>query len=158
MVKQGIKYFWTLRREFAKYFIVGFGSLLLDMGTLILFTEVFGFIPWISVIINQAIVLSINFTLNKYWSFRNKAMPHKQIMRYIILAGWNYMFSVVTMFILNGQFEFDYRLVRIVSIAIMVSWNFFLYKYWVYKNEERVVASEMVVTDVNSEQGDQSQE
>jgi putative flippase GtrA len=37
------------------------------------------------------------------------------------------------MYVFNHGFGFDYRLVRICSIALMVSWNFFLYKYWVYK-------------------------
>jgi len=135
MVKKTVHYFWSLRREFAKYFIVGFGSMLLDMGTLILFTAVFGLIPWVSVIINQAIVLSINFTLNKFWSFRNKAMPRAQIIRYLILAVWNYGFSVGAMYLFNQRFGADYRLVRIASIAVMVGWNFFLYKYWVYQEK-----------------------
>lgn len=135
MIKRALNYFWSLRRQFAKYFIVGFGSMLLDMGTLILFTEAFSLMPVVSVVLNQAIILSANFTLNKYWSFRNRALPHKQIARYVTLAGWNYLFSVGAMYIFNSQFGFDYRLVRIGSIVLMVSWNFFLYKYWVYKEK-----------------------
>lgn len=135
MIQKTVIYFWSLRREFAKYFIVGFGSMLLDMGTLILFTEAFGLTPVLSVVLNQMIVLSANFTLNKYWSFRNQAMPHKQIVRYVTLAVWNYLFSVGAMYIFNGRLGFDYRLVRIASIVVMVSWNFFLYKYWVYKEK-----------------------
>lgn len=139
MVKKTLTYFWSLRREFAKYFIVGFSGLFLDMGTLILFTEAFGFLPVVSVFMNQALVLTYNFTLNKYWSFRNRAMPHKQIMRYGVLAAWNYSFSVGAMYLLNQQFGVDYRLVRIASIVVMVSWNFFLYKYWVYRDKETPV-------------------
>lgn len=75
MVKKIISYLWSLRREFTKYFIVGFSGLFFDIGSLILFTEVFGLIPVVAVIINQAILLTYNFSLNKYWSFRNRAMP-----------------------------------------------------------------------------------
>ena len=135
MIKNASKYLWTLRREFAKYFIVGFSGLFVDIGTLILFKEVFGIIPTLAVVINQPLVLAYNFSLNKYWSFRNKEMPHRQIVRYITLAGWNYFFSFLTMLVFNQHFDFDYRAVRIFSIVIMVSWNFFLYKYWVYKNK-----------------------
>jgi len=130
---QTIVKLWSLRKEFTKYFIVGFSGLLIDMGSLVLLKEVFGLWPVFAVIINQAFLLVYNFTLNKYWSFKNKEMPHRQIVRYLILAGFNYLFGVVVMYIFNHKLGFDYRLVRIFSIACMVSWNFFLYKYWVYR-------------------------
>lgn len=135
MIKRTVNYFWSLRREFAKYFIVGFSGLFFDMGSLILFKEKFGMAPVVAVILNQIILLNYNFLLNKYWSFRNKAMPHKQLVRYLTLAGFNYLFAVGAMYVFNHIWEFDYRLVRILTIAVMVSWNFFLYKYWIYKVE-----------------------
>jgi len=122
-----------MRREFIKYFIVGIGSLTLDMGTLIFFTEVFHLRAVVSVVLNQAIILTINFTLNKYWAFSNRAMPHRQVVRYLLLAVWNYSFSVGAMYFFHDFIGADYRVVRVASIALMVSWNFLLYKYWVYR-------------------------
>lgn len=135
MVKKTIAYAWSVRKEFAKYFIVGFSGLFIDMATLILFKEVFGLNPVFAVIINQVLLLGYNFSLNKYWSFRNKAMPHRQVVRYLTLAGLNYAFSVGMMYAFSDHLGYDYRLVRIGTIAVMVAWNFFLYKYWVYKTE-----------------------
>jgi len=132
MIKRTASYFWSLRREFTKYFIVGFSGLFLDMGSLILLKEVFGIAPVVGVIINQIFLLAYNFTLNKYWSFGNRSMPHRQLVKYLSLSGFNYLFAVASMYVFNHIFEFDYRLVRIGTIAVMVSWNFFLYKYWVY--------------------------
>jgi len=131
-----IKYLWSMRREFAKYFIVGFSGVFIDMGTLILLKEKFGMHPTMAVSINAFITLAYNFTLNKYWSFRNHAMPHKQIIRYLILAGANYVFSVGIMHVGADWLGYDYRLVRLATIAVMVAWNFFLYKYWVYRVED----------------------
>lgn len=136
MIKKTANYFWSLRQEFTKYFIVGFSGLFLDMGTLILFTEKFGMYPVVAVVFNQMILLTYNFLLNKYWSFKNQAMPHKQLVRYLSLTGFNYVLSVLFMYEFNHILEFDYRIVRVCTIAIMVSWNFFLYKYWVYKAEK----------------------
>ena len=138
MIKKTANYFWSLRREFAKYFIVGFSGLFFDMGTLILFKEKFGMAPVAAVVLNQIILLNYNFLLNKYWSFRNRAMPHKQLVRYLSLAIFNYLFAVGTMYLFNHILNFDYRLVRVATIAIIVSWNFLLYKYWVYKVENFV--------------------
>lgn len=120
-------------QQFIKYFIIGCSGVVLDMSTLILFKEVFGWSPVMSVVINQILLLTYIFCLNKFWSFKNREMPHRQIVRFLILAGFNYVFSVITMYVFNHKLNFDYRLVRVASIAMMVSWNFFLYKYWVYK-------------------------
>lgn len=142
MVKRMINYAWSVRHEFSKYFIVGVSGLILDMGTLILFKEWFGLTPTVAVVVNQAIILTYNFLLNKYWSFRNKEMPHKQIVRYVLLAGFNYAFSVFIMYIGSERLGYDYRAVRIATIAAMVAWNFLLYKYWVYRADEPKLATE----------------
>lgn len=144
MIKKTVVYFWSLRREFAKYFIVGISGFVFDLGSLILFTEVFGFWPTGAVVVNQIILLVYNFTLNKYWSFRNRAMPHKQVVRYLSLSFFNYLLAVASMYVFNHELGFDYRLVRILTIAIMVSWNFFLYKYWVYKELSSIPNSKTV--------------
>ena len=133
MIKKLIKFLWSLRKQFVKYFVVGISGLVLDLATFGLFTDVFGIIPWIAVVINQAIVLAYNFTLNKYWSFKSDKKARTQMIRFLVLAGFNYLFSVATMYVFNEQIGFDKYLVRISTIAVMVSWNFFLYKYWVYK-------------------------
>ena len=126
---------WSVRHQFAKYFVVGLSGVILDIASLILFKEVFGLVPVVAVIINQAVLIVYIFYLNKYWTFRNKEMPHRQMTKFLLLALWNYFFSVVSMFVFNAQLEFHYILVRMLTILVMVSWNFFLYKYWVYRAE-----------------------
>jgi putative flippase GtrA len=133
MIKKTLQYVWSLRREFIKYAVIGGSGFVLDIGSLLLFKEIFGWLPVTSVIVSQAFLIIYIFYLNKYWTFRNKELPHKQAMRFLILAIFNYIFSVSVMYLFNQQYGFNYLIVRIFSIACMVSWNFFLYKYWVYK-------------------------
>lgn len=130
-----IQYLWSLHREFAKYFIVGVSAVVFDMGTLIAAKELLNIRPLSAVVINQAFVLAYVFFTNKYWSFRNTALPQRQMIRFGGLAAFNYFFSVFMMYIFNHRVGIDYRIVRIVTIAIMVPWNFFLYKYWVYREK-----------------------
>lgn len=124
---------WSLRREFAKYFMVGVSGVVLDIGTLVIFTKVFNVPPFVGVILNQSITLTYNFILNKYWSFRNRDLPGQQIARYLSLMGMNYLFAVGVMYLGNERLGIHYLIVRLGTIAIMMGWNFFLYKYWVYK-------------------------
>ena len=135
MIKKTLQYAWSVRHQFTKYFIVGISGVFLDLATLIFFKEFFGFNATVAVVCNQILMLTYNFLLNKYWSFKNKEIPQKQIVRYLILAGFNYFFSVGVMYLFNHLVNYDYRLVRIATIAVMVLWNFFLYKYWVYKED-----------------------
>ena len=132
MIKKTIKSLWGMRVQFMKYFVVGIGAVVIDMSSLIFLKEVVGMKPFLAVIINQAICLVFVFLLNKYWSFKGTAMSHRQVIRFGIVVVFDYLFAVAAMYLFNHLMKFDYRLVRLASIAIAVSWNFFLYKYWVY--------------------------
>jgi putative flippase GtrA len=134
MIAKTLQYAWSVRKEFVKYFLVGITAVVFDMGTLIAFKELLGIPAIVAVVLNQIAVLGYVFTVNKRWSFRNTDMPHRQMVRFALLASFNYCFSVAVMYLFNHRFfTFDYRAVRIGTIMVMVPWNFLLYKYWVYR-------------------------
>lgn len=143
-------YLWSLRHQFIKYFLVGTSGVFLDIGTLMIFKEWFGLSATLAVVVNQIMVLSYNFSLNKYWSFREYSMPWPQLIRYLLLAGFNYSFSVSSMYAFTNWFDFDYRLVRIATIMVMACWNFLLYKHWVYQSVGAKVAN-IGEKDINKE-------
>ena len=126
-------YVWSVRGQFLRYALTGGSGVILDMATLVLFREILGFTPVLAVALNQFLVLGYNFTLNKYWSFENRDPSPRQLRRYLTLAAGNYLFSVGTMYLFSHLFGWDYRLVRMGTIVVMTSWNFLLYKHWVYR-------------------------
>lgn len=134
MLHKLISHLFEHRVQFFKYFLVGFSGLFLDMGTLVLFKEWLGLGAVLGVVLNQLVVMPYNFFLNKYWSFKNKSFPHKQLVRYLSLMGGNYLFSVGAMQLVHDVWGGDYRLVRLGTIMVMVTWNFLLYKHWVYRD------------------------
>lgn len=133
MVKKAIQYIWTSRLELIKYASIGSSGFVLDMGTLMLLKEWLNLEPVLAVIINQAILVVYIFTLNKLWTFRNKEMARWQFVRYLALTGWNYTIAVILMYIFNSLLGYHYILVRISSIALAVTWNFLLYKHWIFR-------------------------
>ena len=128
-----VKHTWTLRYQFIKYFIVGISGFILSFSLLVFAKEILGISAVVATVVIGIILISFNFLLNKYWSFREKSLPHKQVVRYLILSGFNYLLSIGSMYLFHDQFGWDYRLVNIGTVAVMVSWNFLLFKYWVYK-------------------------
>lgn len=133
MIKKTIAYFWSVRQQFAKYFVTGVSAVILDISSLAFFKEILHFTPLQAVIINQVFLLAYVFLVNKYWAFGSKGLTHSQVIKFLILSGFNYLVSVAWMWLWNEKFGFNYLGVRIVNVALSVSWNFLLYKYWVYK-------------------------
>ena len=134
MLKKICNYLLQNKIQFLRYVVVGFSGFLIDISTLYVLSKIYNINPTISVVFNQMIVLTYNFTLNRLWTFGGGGTPQKQLVRYLTLMFCNYFLSVILMYIFNEIVGIDEILVRIGSIALMVLWNFALYKTWVYKN------------------------
>jgi len=125
--------FLQSRVQFSKYFTIGISAFLFDIISLLIFKQYLGVSPTMAVIFNQFFILNYVFLLNKYWSFGTRGMGHQQVIRFYMLAFFNYLFSIAWMWVLNEQLYVNYLIARVVNIALAVSWNFLLYKKWVYK-------------------------
>lgn len=132
-----VKKLWTLRYQFFKYAVTGTSGVFIDLATLFCIKEFIGLKPVFAVIINQVIVLCYVFFLNKYWSFGSKGDSGRQAIKFLIVAFGNYFFAIGWMYLFNENLGFNYLLVRLANIALSVSWNFLLYRCFVYKNQNR---------------------
>ena len=119
-------------REFVKYFIVGCGSVILDVSTLFIFKKLIGLSPVISVVINQLIICNYVFFLNKFWVFSKKKQTGTQIIKYYALFLINYLIAITWMWFFYNILGYNYILVRVCNIALSVFWNFLIYKYFIY--------------------------
>lgn len=124
---------WAHRLELGRYFVVGSSAFILDMSSLYVIKEHFNLQPVQAVVINQAFILAYVFLLNKKWSFGSTGQTHTQLMRFLILAGSNYLISIAWMWFFAHYLPINYLITRILNIILAMSWNFLLYKYWVYR-------------------------
>lgn len=120
------------RKQLARYFITGVSGVVLDLATLATFKEFFHLGPVAAVSLNQLVMYNYIFLMNKYWSFGSKGMTHRQIVRFYVIAGANYLVSVVWMWLISGKLGVNYLFARTGNIALSTSWNFLLYKLWVF--------------------------
>lgn len=123
----------NMRLQIIKFLIVGGSSAVLDMLLVIVFREKAGFTPVFSVAASQIFVVVYNFLMNKYWSFNSRSQSWRQLARYSLLLIYNYFFGILLMYFFNEVLQYDYRLVRLGSIALLATFNFFFSRYWVYK-------------------------
>lgn len=134
-MRQKIKAFiLSSKRQLFFYVVIGGSAFVLDMGSLILFKEILNVRPVVTVIFSQIIIINYVFFLNKHFSFQSLGRTRQQMIKFYLLAGWNYLFGIVWMWILNEGLNWNYLAVRVSGIILAVSWNFLLYKFWVYKN------------------------
>lgn len=120
------------RIHFTKYFLIGISSFVIDMSLLYFLKEFVGLTQTAAVLIVQAVTMSYVFILNKYWSFSNSAWQHSQIIKFFSLYLFNYAFSAFFMYSLSQVMGYHFMLIRFFTIALMVCWNYLLYKYWIY--------------------------
>ncbi len=140
-INQILNHFWSLRREFAKYFIIGISAFILDVGSLDILKQRLGFPAVWSVVINQPPILLWVFFFNKHWSFGAVGLTHRQLIRFLTVAGMNYAISVVWIWWFSQVLGFNALWARTVNIAVAVGWNFLLYKFWVYHVHKSAVSS-----------------
>lgn len=136
MLKKLFLHFWSIKDQFIRYFVIGIGAVILDVGSLHLLNKYLSLNPTLAVAINGLFIFNYVFFLNKYWVFKSTGITHKQVVRFFILSGANYLVAIIWMHIFNGQLGFNALLVRLTNIALSVAWNFLLYKGWVYKHDE----------------------
>jgi putative flippase GtrA len=135
-----LNYPWTHREQFIKYFAIGISGTVLDILTLWILKEFFGLLPVIAVVINQIFILLYIFLFNKKFSFQARGNIRKQMIRFIVLAGANYLFAISWMWLWSQYFGYNYLLVRICNIILAVAWNFLLYREWVYKTVDKQIS------------------
>ncbi len=133
MFKKIFHFILSVRREFLSYALIGGSGTILDLSSLFALKQSFGLHPVTAVIVNQALMVCYIFFLNKLITFRANGVTRRQFMRFISLTAYNYCFAVFWMWFLYNNFHIHYLLVRVSGIGLAVSWNFLLYKYWVYR-------------------------
>lgn len=124
---------WQPFRQFVKYGVVGTSSVVIDMVIIFVFTEFFGLWYMFSAVISQTVAVIFNFLMNRNWSFRSNGVVHRQAVRYFILLGFNYLYQLIALWLLVETLHLHYLLAKIFIAMLMVTWNFLMFKYVVYK-------------------------
>jgi len=125
----------VLTVNFIKYLIIGFSTFGLDFGIFYLLDR---FSPIKSIAANIVSTLSslfFNYYMSNSWTFNAGSHNGTKLKRYTVLAIINYIFNNATFWIVSAHFGVNGLLTKVFITAAIVSWNFFLYKLWVFKTD-----------------------
>ncbi|HEY8464474.1 MAG TPA: GtrA family protein [Bacillota bacterium] len=122
-----------IQHQLIKYFFTGVLSFGTEMILLYLLTDVCMLWYILSNSIALLIVFSVNFSLNRYWAFKSKQPFLKQFINSGMLFGLNLVVGNGVMHFFTEKVKLYYLYSKVIATGMSVTWNFFLYKYYIYK-------------------------
>lgn len=121
-----------------RYIFIGGVAFVVEMAALYFFATILSLGPTLGVAISFWIGLVISFTLQKIFSFKNKAKNKKhltkQMVAYGALVAFNYAFTLLFVSLLEPILTL--LIARTIALAITTIWNFYIYSKHIFKNEQ----------------------
>lgn len=142
----------VLNKTFSRYFVIGVSTVIIDFGLLQILSSL-GMKKVMANLISVLLSVVFNFFMQNYWSFKaGSSNALLKSIKYLSLTAFNYFVNTYGFFLVYEQWKIEEMLYKrlpfmpdfipdgflskaIITIPIMC-WNFFLFKYWVFKNKE----------------------
>lgn len=128
----------TLRHSiytFGKAQFSAFVGGMFDYALMIMLTE-FGHLHYTkSIVISGIFGAVINFSLNRYWTFKNRDVSkRKQLRRFVFVVLGSIALKSSGTYLLTELLKLDYKISRLcIDAVVSLGFNFTLQKYWVFK-------------------------
>lgn len=122
-------------KTFFKAQFSAFAGGLVDYGTMLFFTEIFGIPYTISIAIGGVVGAVVNFSLNRYWTFNaTNEQKRAQLPKFAAMVAGSILLKSSGTYLVTQYIGIDYKISRIL-VDLMVSWgfNYNLQKYWVFR-------------------------
>jgi putative flippase GtrA len=115
-----------------RFLVSGGAGTTVDAGLLFILHGLLG--VWLPLATLLAVVTSFaaNFSLNRFWSFGSQSPVGGQMLRYLALAGGNWVFTVITVTGM-ASLGLHYLAAKFITIAVAAVLNYFGYRHWVFR-------------------------
>jgi putative flippase GtrA len=122
--------------NFIRYLIVGFTTFGLDFGIFHILDTYSSIHDLPANMTSTLLSLGFNFYMSNFWTFKAGGKEKlSKLKRYASLAVFNYTFTNVFFFIVSVQLNVNAMLTKVLATGMIVSWNYFIYKLWIFKKE-----------------------
>jgi putative flippase GtrA len=112
--------------KFLKFGVVGVSGMVVDFGITFLLKEKIRFNKYISNTCGFFAAASSNFILNRLWTFQSSDPAVTfQYLKFLSLSIVGVILSNIIIYILNDRFKWNFYFAKLISIGIVLFWNFF---------------------------------
>jgi putative flippase GtrA len=118
---------------FVRYVAVGLVSFVVDAGTLWLLYTVVGTELWLATSVGFWLSFAVNFGANKLFTFGRRANGVRQLIRFAVLVGANY---VANLAIVTGLVALGLPALagKTIAVGLLTVVNYFSYRVWVFRD------------------------
>jgi len=123
---------YLYNHHFIRYLFVGGSTFVIDLGLLIFLKEKVHLRLLVATSFSYWASIAYNFCLNRWWTFsvsENTSLK-KHLALYAVLLGINYVFTIV--FVSTFSKFINYSLAKIISVAIQMTWTYYIYKKYIF--------------------------
>ena len=120
---------------FCKAQLSAFIGALFDYSLMISLTEYASVFYSYSIIISGAFGAVINYSLNRYWTFKTHDVSQlKQLRKFVCVVAASVILKSAGTYLLTELLKLDYKLSRFcIDVVVSFGINFPLQKYWVFR-------------------------
>jgi dolichol-phosphate mannosyltransferase len=122
-------------KQYPKFFICGVLGAIINLIILYVLTEYFGIYYLISALIAFIVSSSLNFVLNKTWTFKED-IEDEFFQKYLKFGAVRFIvlgISIGFLFVLTEYFRIYYIISQTIALAIVGVISFVAHKVWVFE-------------------------
>jgi putative flippase GtrA len=121
--------------KFLKYLVVGFTTAGIDFGIFVLLNKYIGLTPIISNMTSSLFALLFNFLASNHWTFEHRGIPQpRRVTLYLLWIVFNYFLGNALLAFLTLQLSLEAIISKVLLMAIITTYNFFVYKYVIFRD------------------------
>ncbi|CAM3549679.1 GtrA family protein [Flavobacterium chungbukense] len=122
--------------------VAAFVGGVIDYGLMILLTEVFKLHFAFSILISGTVGAIINFSINRFWVFKNKSgyssHINSQLFKFALVVLGSISLKSFGTLVFQKVFQIDYKIGRLITDSfVSYGFNYPLIKYWVFRTKEK---------------------
>ncbi len=120
--------------QLMRYLVTGFTAFGIEYSLYVLLYKAVGLNYILASVIVYALVFLFSFFVNRKWSFQSQGRVNRQLFLYLLLFLFNLVFANVFLLrFLTDVLGINALFSPFLKMACVVCWNFFIYKFIIYK-------------------------
>ena len=125
-------------KQFIKFGLVGTSSAIVDFAILNLLVLIFHLNVYLSATISFVLAVTNGFIWNRLWTFKSEGVKTLEYSKFMFVNIIGLGMNLGIMFVLIQYFGLWYNFAKAVAIVIVMFWNFYASKRWVFEESSKI--------------------
>lgn len=127
--------------QFFRYLICGGIATLCDMAVLYILTHILNVNHLFAAAVGFSVGVATNYTLNTVLVFKSSGKIKKEFPLFLIVGIGGLLWTELIIWLLSEKLTLDVMIAKIVAVIIVLFWNFFMRKKFVFPEGSKLEQS-----------------